>query len=54
LPEEEPFEDADVDDEDYNPYQDSEDEEESMDGEVKRWIIDMLHTYPTLTITSSS
>ena len=52
LPEEESFEDADVDD--YNPYQDLEDEEESIDGEVKRWMIDTLHTYPTFTIASSS
>lgn len=36
LPEEEPFEDADVNDEDYNPYQDSEDEEEEPDEKIIR------------------
>lgn len=35
LPEEEPFEDAEVDDEDYNPYQDSEDEEDQPDEKIK-------------------
>ena len=36
LPEEEQFEDADVDDEDYNPYQDSEDEEDEPEEKVIR------------------
>ena len=36
LPEEEPFEDAEVDDEDYNPYQDSEDEKDQPDEKIIR------------------
>lgn len=35
IPEEEPFDDVDVDDDDYNPYQDSGDEEEEEEN-IKR------------------